>query len=85
MAKSQDNGNTIRLGLKGCEVEKAAEEKERIIAAESKDVNCPRSTSFPPFGVPIKAQLRSGHSLLWVNFPYPHYAKLSEISLKLLL
>ncbi len=43
MAKSQDNDNTILLGLKGC-VEKVAEEKERIIAAGSKDLDCPRST-----------------------------------------
>ncbi len=43
MAKSQDNDNTILLGLKGC-VEEVAEEKERIIAAGSKDLDCPRST-----------------------------------------
>lgn len=44
MAKSQDNDNTILLWLKGC-VEEVAAEKERIIAAGSKDLDCPQSTS----------------------------------------
>lgn len=44
MAKSQDNGITILLGLKGCEVEKVVEEKERIKAAGSKELDCPQPT-----------------------------------------
>ena len=45
MAKSQENGSTILLGLKGYEVEKVMEEEEGIIAEVkvigSKRLNCP--------------------------------------------
>lgn len=46
MAKSQENGSTILLRLKGYEVEKVIEEEEGIIAevsaTGSKRLNCPR-------------------------------------------
>jgi len=49
MAKSQENGTTILLGLKGYEVEKVTEEGKGIIAEVrtigAKKLNCPRCSS----------------------------------------